>query len=56
LLLSFAITSVSKTVLDFKKETQFENPVFDYLILAAILLVFFIGYLQFNGTHYGLAT
>jgi hypothetical protein len=31
-----------KTVLDFKKQTQFENPVFDYLILAASFwLVFF---------------
>jgi hypothetical protein len=44
-----------------KQETQFGNPVFDYLILAAILLTcIFIGYLQFQyttfGTHYGLAT
>ncbi|MEZ7505066.1 DUF2157 domain-containing protein [Flavobacterium sp. Arc2] len=44
-----------------KGETNFENPIFDYLILAAILLTcIFIGYLQFQytafGTHYGLAT
>jgi hypothetical protein len=38
LLLSFAITSVSKQCWISKQETQFENPVFDYLILAAILL------------------
>lgn len=44
-----------------KAETSFDNPIFDYLILAAILLTcIFIGYLQFQytafGTHYGLAT
>jgi hypothetical protein len=44
-----------------KGETNFENSIFDYLILAAILLTcIFIGYLQFQytafGTHYGLAT
>ncbi|EIA08806.1 DUF2157 domain-containing protein [Flavobacterium frigoris] len=44
-----------------KQQTYFENPLFDYLILAAILLsCTFIGYLQFQygtfGTHYGLAT
>jgi len=44
-----------------KQQTNFENPLFDYLILAAILLsCIFIGYLQFQyttfGTHYGLAT
>jgi hypothetical protein len=44
-----------------REETSFENPVYDYLILAAILLTcIFIGYLQFQytafGTHYGLAT
>lgn len=42
-------------------ETNFENPIYDYLILAALLLTcIFIGYLQFQytafGTHYGLAT
>lgn len=42
-------------------ETSFENPIYDYLILAALLLTcIFIGYLQFQytafGTHYGLAT
>jgi hypothetical protein len=44
-----------------REETSFENPIYDYLILAAILLTcIFIGYLQFQyttfGTHYGLAT
>ncbi|HEY4618778.1 MAG TPA: DUF2157 domain-containing protein, partial [Flavobacterium sp.] len=44
-----------------KSQTSFENPLFDYLILAALLLsCIFIGYLQFQytvfGTHYGLAT
>lgn len=44
-----------------KKETTFENPVLEYLVLAAnILTCIFIGYLQFQykpfGTHYGLAT
>lgn len=44
-----------------KGETSFENPIFDYLILAAVLLTcIFIGYLQFQyttfGTHYGLVT
>ena len=44
-----------------KRQTSFENPLFDYLILAAILLsCIFIGYLQFQyttfGTHYELAT
>jgi hypothetical protein len=44
-----------------KEETSFENPIYDYLILAALLLTcVFIGYLQFQytafGTHYGLAT
>lgn len=44
-----------------KKQTHFENPLFDYLILAAVLLsCIFMGYLQFQytifGTHYGLAT
>ena len=44
-----------------REETKFENPIYDYLILAAILLTcIFIGYLQFQytsfGTHYGLAT
>lgn len=44
-----------------KMQTQFQNPIFDYLILAAVLLsCIFVGYLQFQytvfGTHYGLAT
>ena len=44
-----------------KLQTNFDNPLFDYLILAAVLLsCIFIGYLQFQytvfGTHYGLAT
>lgn len=44
-----------------KQQTQFENPIFDYLILAAVLLCcIFVGYLQFQyavfGTQYGLAT
>jgi hypothetical protein len=44
-----------------KGETNFENPIFDYIILAAVLLTcIFIGYLQFQyiafGTHYGLVT
>lgn len=44
-----------------KIETTFENPVLEYLVLAAnILTCIFIGYLQFQykpfGTHYGLAT
>ena len=42
-------------------QTAFENPIYDYVILAAVLLsCIFIGYLQFQytafGTHYGLAT
>lgn len=44
-----------------KSETVFENPVLEYLVLAAsILTCIFIGYLQFQykpfGTHFGLAT
>ncbi|MBF4515411.1 DUF2157 domain-containing protein [Flavobacterium sp. ANB] len=44
-----------------KSEAVFENPVLEYLVLAAnILTCIFIGYLQFQykpfGTHYGLAT
>ena len=44
-----------------KEHTHFENPVYDYVILAALLLsCIFIGYLQLQytafGTHYGLAT
>jgi hypothetical protein len=44
-----------------KQQTNFENPLFDYLILAAMLLsCIFIGYLQYQyttfGTHYDLAT
>ncbi|MGO4819127.1 DUF2157 domain-containing protein [Flavobacterium sp. W22_SRS_FP1] len=51
-----------KNTVGFKKqETNFENPLFDYLILTAVLLIcIFIGYLQFQytafGTHYDLAT
>ena len=51
-----------KNAVGFKKqEIHFENPLFDYLILTAVLLsCIFIGYLQFQytafGTHYGLAT
>ena len=44
-----------------KEETNFEDPIYDYIILTALLLTcVFIGYLQFQytafGTHYGLAT
>jgi len=44
-----------------KKETTFEHPVLEYLVLAGnILTCIFIGYLQFQykpfGEHYGLAT
>ena len=44
-----------------KQQMQFQNAIFDYLILAAVLLsCIFVGYLQFQytvfGTHYGLAT
>jgi len=44
-----------------KSQAVFDNPVLDYLVLAAnILTCIFIGYLQFQyetfGTHYGLAT
>jgi hypothetical protein len=44
-----------------KQQSNFENPLFDYLVLAAVLLsCIFIGYLQFQyttfGTHYDLAT
>ncbi|KVV14630.1 DUF2157 domain-containing protein [Flavobacterium sp. TAB 87] len=44
-----------------RAETQFENPVLDYVVLGAnILTCTFIGYLQFQynafGTLYGLAT
>lgn len=42
-------------------QTSFENPIYDYIILAAVLLsCIFTGYLQFQytafGTHYDLAT
>ena len=45
----------------YKREIFFENPVYDYIILAALLLsCIFIGYLQYQyttfGMHYGLAT
>jgi hypothetical protein len=37
-------------------ETSFENPIYDYIILAALLLSCISGYLQFQyaafGTHY----
>ena len=44
-----------------KSEVVFENPVLEYLVLAAsVLTCIFIGYLQFQykpfGEHYGLAT
>lgn len=44
-----------------KKESGFENPLWQYLVLAATLLsCIFVGYIQFQytlfGTHYGLAT
>jgi hypothetical protein len=44
-----------------KEDTSFENPVLQYLVLAAtILSCIFVGYIQFQyqlfGTHYGLAT
>ncbi len=46
----------------FKKgEVPFPNPLYDYLVLTAVILsCTFVGYLQFQyqtfGTHYGLAT
>jgi hypothetical protein len=44
-----------------KDEAQFPNPLYDYLVLTAVILsCTFVGYLQFQyqtfGTHYGLAT
>ncbi len=44
-----------------KKEVPFPNPLYDYLVLTAVILsCTFVGYLQFQyqtfGTHYGLAT
>lgn len=44
-----------------REETAFANPLYDYLVLTAVILsCTFIGYLQFQyqtfGTHYGLAT
>jgi hypothetical protein len=44
-----------------REETAFTNPLYDYLVLTAVILsCTFIGYLQFQyqtfGTHYGLAT
>jgi hypothetical protein len=44
-----------------REETAFANPLYDYLLLTAVILsCTFIGYLQFQyqtfGTHYGLAT
>jgi len=44
-----------------KEEVSFPNPLYDYLVLTAVLLsCTFVGYLQFQyqtfGTHYGLAT
>ncbi|MGQ7944463.1 DUF2157 domain-containing protein [Flavobacterium sp. WC2509] len=51
-----------KNHLGFKKEeAPFPNPLYDYLVLTAVILsCTFVGYLQFQyqtfGTHYGLAT
>jgi hypothetical protein len=44
-----------------KEEVTFANPLYDYLVLTAVILsCTFVGYLQFQyqtfGTHYGLAT
>lgn len=44
-----------------KSEVAFPNPLYDYLVLTAVILsCAFVGYLQFQyqtfGTHYGLAT
>jgi hypothetical protein len=44
-----------------KEEVSFPNPLYDYLVLTAVILsCSFVGYLQFQyqtfGTHYGLAT
>lgn len=44
-----------------KEEAPFPNPLYDYLVLTAVILsCSFVGYLQFQyqafGTHYGLAT
>ena len=44
-----------------KEETSFPNPLYDYLVLTAVILsCTFVGYLQFQyqafGAHYGLAT
>jgi hypothetical protein len=44
-----------------KEEAPFPNPLYDYLVLTAVILsCTFVGYLQFQyqtfGTHYGLAT
>ncbi|WP_268847005.1 DUF2157 domain-containing protein [Flavobacterium aestivum] len=44
-----------------KEEVLFSNPLYDYLVLTAVILsCTFVGYLQFQyqtfGTHYGLAT
>jgi hypothetical protein len=44
-----------------KKEAPFPNPLYDYLVLTAVILsCTFVGYLQFQyqtfGIHYGLAT
>jgi hypothetical protein len=44
-----------------KEEASFPNPLYDYLVLTAVILsCTFVGYLQFQyqtfGTHYGLAT
>ena len=51
-----------KNAADFKKEeVLFSNPLYDYLVLTAVILsCTFVGYLQFQykpfGTDYGLAT
>lgn len=44
-----------------REEAPFPNPLYDYLVLTAVILsCTFVGYLQFQyqtfGTHYGLAT
>jgi hypothetical protein len=41
---------------DFKSSNQFENPLFDYLILRNVLSCIFIGYLQFQYTTFGTIT
>jgi hypothetical protein len=57
----FVIILALRIQADFVEKKLVWKPIYDYLILAAILLTcIFIGYLQFQyttfGTHYGLAT